>query len=117
MSVEVQASEKEEVITIRVQGEFNAESARICFKSYCEIHRAWWKKVVVILEHTNEIDLNAMDLLFFLRERTRGTGIELQLLNCGIKIHRLIEGDAFKNFFQVITPKVIPLELNRVSSR
>lgn len=101
MSIRSTVSNDDTVITIHIEGRFDASSLEEFRQSYEKVERNRVEKYVVDLGETIHLDSSALGMLLVLRDHAGGDQSNIVVSNCSPEIKKIFAISSFERLFTI----------------
>ncbi|WNO07909.1 STAS domain-containing protein [Teredinibacter sp. KSP-S5-2] len=101
MAIKSQVSEGGELLTISIDGRFDASSLDEFRKSYEDTDPSEIQRYVVDLEDTIHLDSSALGMLLVLRDFAGGDQANITISNCSPEVRKIFAISSFEQLFTI----------------
>lgn len=101
MSITSSLSDNGEVLTISIEGRFDASSLEQFRRSFENVDAGEVKRYLVDLAETVHLDSSALGMLLVLRDHAGGDKADISIVNCSPEVKKIFAISSFEQLFTI----------------
>lgn len=101
MSIASSLSENADVLTIKIEGRFDASSLEQFRRSFENVDTNVVKRYEVDLAETVHLDSSALGMLLVLRDHAGGDRADITIMNCSPEVKKIFAISSFEQLFTI----------------